>query len=186
MTKHKLRQFAQHTTEWAIPYEQTKDCLIHLREWLEREPYSTVGTHPNFPIEIRFSAPDDIWLSPAYGRLTCWVGLIQYKCVVDFIIFGFPIPAISGSIIMPPIQSRTKARLESHEKGIGYYLSFETCDATAFTDQKPFFQALWNACSVPRAIPQVRNYHGILQWTASLGKTAPPWSYPIEAALSAF
>jgi hypothetical protein len=74
-----LPQFAQHTTEWAIPYEHTKECLLHLREWLEQEPYSHNGTYPNFPIELRFSAPDDIWLSPAYGRRTCWIGIMQFK-----------------------------------------------------------------------------------------------------------
>ncbi|CAG8701416.1 7137_t:CDS:2, partial [Acaulospora colombiana] len=72
-------EFAQHTTEWAIPYEYTKECLVHLNKWLEEEPYSTNGTYPNFPIELRFSAPDDIWLSPAYGRRTCWIGIIQFK-----------------------------------------------------------------------------------------------------------
>lgn len=73
------RQFAQHTTEWAIPYEHAQACLIELRDWLETEPYSENGTYPNFPIELRFSAPDDIWLSPAYGRRTCWIGIIQFK-----------------------------------------------------------------------------------------------------------
>jgi len=76
-------QFAQHTTEWAIPYERTKECLVHLREWLENEPYTADGTYPHFPIELRFSAPDDIWLSPAYGRRTCWIGIIQFKYVVS-------------------------------------------------------------------------------------------------------
>lgn len=72
-------RFAQHTTEWAIPYEYTKECLVQLNKWLEQEPYSTNGTYPHFPIELRFSAPDDIWLSPAYGRRTCWIGIIQFK-----------------------------------------------------------------------------------------------------------
>ncbi|CAG7851354.1 L-gulonolactone oxidase Short=LGO; AltName: Full=L-gulono-gamma-lactone oxidase; Short=GLO [Serendipita indica DSM 11827] len=72
-------RFAQHTTEWAIPYEHAQTCLIQLRDWLETEPYSENGTYPNFPIELRFSAPDDIWLSPAYGRRTCWIGIIQFK-----------------------------------------------------------------------------------------------------------
>lgn len=36
---------------------------------------------PHFPIEIRFSAPDDIWLSPSYNQQTCWIGIVQYKWV---------------------------------------------------------------------------------------------------------
>lgn len=83
---HSVGQFAQHTTEWAIPYERTRECLRHLRKWLENEPYTTDGTYPHFPIELRFSAPDDIWLSPAYGRRTCWIGIIQFKCVLTLLL----------------------------------------------------------------------------------------------------
>ena len=33
----------------------------------------------HFPIEVRFSAPDDIWLSPAYHSAVAFVGIIAYK-----------------------------------------------------------------------------------------------------------
>lgn len=38
------------------------------------------GLRPHFPIEIRFSAADDIWLSPSSGQPACWIGIVQYKC----------------------------------------------------------------------------------------------------------
>lgn len=31
-----------------------------------------------FPLEVRFSAADDLWLSPAHGRATAWVAAQQY------------------------------------------------------------------------------------------------------------
>jgi len=39
------------------------------------------GARVHFPVEIRFSASDDIWLSPSYGQKTTWIGIIQYKSV---------------------------------------------------------------------------------------------------------
>jgi L-gulonolactone oxidase len=74
-----ILQYPQYTVEWAIPYERTKECLLTLKDWLERELANPSGTQPHFPIEIRFSEADDIWMSPSSGRQTCWIGLIQYK-----------------------------------------------------------------------------------------------------------
>ena len=37
------------------------------------------GLRPHFPVEIRFTDADDIWLSPSSGARTCWIGIIQYK-----------------------------------------------------------------------------------------------------------
>lgn len=72
-------QYPQHTTEWAIPYENSQACLCEVREYLQKEQKNPHGIRPHFPIEIRFSAPDDIWLSPSYARQTCWIGIVQYK-----------------------------------------------------------------------------------------------------------
>ncbi|KAF9009551.1 D-arabinono-1,4-lactone oxidase-domain-containing protein [Cyathus striatus] len=78
--------YSQHTTEWAIPYEHTEVCLRQLRVWLRYEYNHPEGLRPHFPIEIRFSSGDDIWLSPSYGRPTCWIGIIQYRP------YGFEVP----------------------------------------------------------------------------------------------
>ncbi|KIM65536.1 hypothetical protein SCLCIDRAFT_112790 [Scleroderma citrinum Foug A] len=72
-------RFPQHTSEWAIPYENTRACLEDLHAWLQKEMADPCGLRPHFPIEIRFSDSDDIWLSPSNGRKTCWIGIIQYK-----------------------------------------------------------------------------------------------------------
>lgn len=74
-------QYPQYTTEWAIPFEQTSSCLNQLRDWLEQEQADPHGLRPHFPIEIRFSDADDVWLSPSFGRKTTWIGIVQYKYV---------------------------------------------------------------------------------------------------------
>lgn len=76
-----LNQYPQHTTEWAIPYQNTRACLRDIRAWLEKESTNPHGIRPHVPVEIRFSAADDIWLSPSNGRQTCWLGVVQYKFV---------------------------------------------------------------------------------------------------------
>ena len=76
-----ILQYAQHTTEWAIPYENTKACLYDLHEWIMQELSDPKGLRPHFPIEVRFSDSDDIWLSPSNGQKTCWIGIVQFKYV---------------------------------------------------------------------------------------------------------
>lgn len=72
-------KYLQYTTEWAVPYDRAKACLLDLRSWLNDEHNNPNGLRPHFPIEIRFSEADDIWLSPSNGQRTCWIGIIQYK-----------------------------------------------------------------------------------------------------------
>lgn len=80
-------QLPQYTVEWAIPYEQSQSCLRALGEWMDRELANSRGIRPHFPIEIRFTKDDDIWLSPSHGRQSTWIGLVQYKC--DFRSSGY-------------------------------------------------------------------------------------------------
>ncbi|KAL0579389.1 D-arabinono-1,4-lactone oxidase [Marasmius crinis-equi] len=79
-------KYRQHTTEWAIPFNNTVACLRDLHDWWSRELNDPRGLRPHVPVEIRFSASDDIWLSPSTGRLTCWIGIVQYKP------YGFNVP----------------------------------------------------------------------------------------------
>ncbi|EKM52622.1 uncharacterized protein PHACADRAFT_261187 [Phanerochaete carnosa HHB-10118-sp] len=72
-------KYPQFTTEWAIPYENTQACLRELHDWLKQEDHDPHGLRPHFPLEIRFSDADDIWLSPSHGQRTTWIGIIQYK-----------------------------------------------------------------------------------------------------------
>jgi L-gulonolactone oxidase len=65
--------FKQHVDEWAIPIEHTARAVRALRERI-----ATRGFRVHLPIEVRFVKGDDIWLSPCYGRDTCYVGVIAY------------------------------------------------------------------------------------------------------------
>jgi hypothetical protein len=95
----KFRKFPHHTTEWSIPYEEAKACLLEIRTWLRRELADSNGLRPHFPVEIRFSSADDIWLSPSNGRRSCWIGMIQFKFVSSIsVIRGAPINNLTDLI----------------------------------------------------------------------------------------
>ncbi|KAF7373359.1 FAD-binding PCMH-type domain-containing protein [Mycena sanguinolenta] len=72
-------RYPQHTTEWALPSSRAKACLTELGEWLKAEAKDPEGERPHFPIEIRFSAADELWMSPSNGEETCWIGIVQFK-----------------------------------------------------------------------------------------------------------
>lgn len=59
--------------EYAIPAEAVVPALLAVDSWLRRtrEPVP-------FPIEVRFAAPDEVWLSTAHGRQTAYVAVHQY------------------------------------------------------------------------------------------------------------
>ncbi|CED85400.1 l-gulonolactone d-arabinono--lactone oxidase [Phaffia rhodozyma] len=71
--------FPQYTTEWAIPAESAPECLKELRTWLDQEAAKADGVRIHFPIEIRWTKEDDIWLSPSYGRKTVYIGIVQFR-----------------------------------------------------------------------------------------------------------
>ncbi|KAH8114844.1 L-gulonolactone/D-arabinono-1,4-lactone oxidase [Phellopilus nigrolimitatus] len=79
-------RYPQYTTEWAVPLVNARQCLLELRTWIVNEYADPSGVRPHFPIEIRTTEADDIWLSPGYGQRMCWIGLIQYKP------YGFYVP----------------------------------------------------------------------------------------------
>ena len=68
--------FSQHVNEWAIPMEKTGLALLELIQLIET-PQNEIFAH--FPIEIRFSSPDQIYLSPSFGRDTCYINIIIYR-----------------------------------------------------------------------------------------------------------
>ncbi|KAJ7156669.1 L-gulonolactone D-arabinono-1,4-lactone oxidase [Mycena filopes] len=65
--------------EWAIPIKHATPCLRDLRDWLSQQSRHPKGLRAHCLFEIRFSCADDIWLSPSYGRDTCWIGIMQLK-----------------------------------------------------------------------------------------------------------
>jgi len=67
--------FKQHVYEWSVPREKTQVVLSELQRFLDSNP--TLFVH--FPVEVRFVAADDIYLSPAFGRDSCYINVICYR-----------------------------------------------------------------------------------------------------------
>ncbi|KDN81721.1 D-arabinono-1,4-lactone oxidase [Kitasatospora cheerisanensis] len=59
--------------EFAIPREHATAALREIRQWIDRH-----DERVSFPLEVRFVAADDIWLSTAYGRENCYIAFHQY------------------------------------------------------------------------------------------------------------
>jgi FAD-linked oxidoreductase len=60
-------------SEWAFPRHVLADVLEELRRWVD-----THDEHISFPVECRFAAADDVWLSTAYERDSCYVAIHKY------------------------------------------------------------------------------------------------------------
>lgn len=58
--------------EYALPREHSADAIREIREVAKH--FDTV-----MPIEVRWVAPDDAFLSPAGGRETCYIAVHQYE-----------------------------------------------------------------------------------------------------------
>jgi L-gulonolactone oxidase len=58
--------------EYALPRARAAEAVRAARAILERHPVS-------FPIELRFSAGDDAWLSPAHGRDSAYVAVHVFE-----------------------------------------------------------------------------------------------------------
>jgi L-gulonolactone oxidase len=59
--------------EYAVPRDTVAHVLAEIASWLDRND-ERIG----FPVEVRFAAADDIWLSTAHGRDTGYVAVQQY------------------------------------------------------------------------------------------------------------
>ncbi|MCE1180348.1 MAG: FAD-binding protein [Micrococcales bacterium] len=60
-------------SEYAVPRAALVPALTELRGWVERS-----GEHIAFPVEVRFIAADDVWLSTAYQRETAYIAVHQF------------------------------------------------------------------------------------------------------------
>lgn len=60
-------------SEYAVPRASLRPVLESLRAWVdaEREPLP-------FPVELRFTAADDVWLSTGFGRDNAYVAVHQF------------------------------------------------------------------------------------------------------------
>ena len=59
--------------EYALPREALPDALDALRRIVDGLPFKVL-----FPVEVRFTAADPIWLSHSYGRESAYVALHQF------------------------------------------------------------------------------------------------------------
>ncbi|PZF90797.1 D-arabinono-1,4-lactone oxidase, partial [Micromonospora endophytica] len=59
--------------EYALPRDTLPEALDALRRIIDRLPFKVL-----FPVEVRFTAADQIWLSHSYGRDSAYVALHQY------------------------------------------------------------------------------------------------------------
>ncbi|KAJ2760886.1 D-arabinono-1,4-lactone oxidase [Coemansia sp. BCRC 34490] len=71
--------FPQYVNEWAVPLDQAAGALRELRAWLTTQSLDPHGVRAHFPVEIRFVRASDVWLSPAYSQLVCYIGVIMYR-----------------------------------------------------------------------------------------------------------
>ncbi|AEE44743.1 D-arabinono-1,4-lactone oxidase [Cellulomonas fimi] len=58
--------------EYAVPRESVVDVLREVDAWIRSS-----GERLPFPVEVRFAAQDDLWLSTAHGRPTAYVAVHQ-------------------------------------------------------------------------------------------------------------
>jgi len=66
--------FPQYVSEYAIPVDKCFIALDAIAGAIEKENFKV-----HFPIEIRFVANDNVWMSPAYRRDVCYIGIIMYR-----------------------------------------------------------------------------------------------------------
>jgi L-gulono-1,4-lactone dehydrogenase len=59
--------------EYAVPRAAVPQVLAEIEKYLDRS-----GERIGFPIEVRFAAADDVWMSTAHGRETGYVAVHQY------------------------------------------------------------------------------------------------------------
>jgi FAD-linked oxidoreductase len=59
--------------EYALPRAAVPHVLAEIEAWLARS-----GERIGFPVEVRFAAADDCWLSTAYGRDSGYIAVHQY------------------------------------------------------------------------------------------------------------
>ncbi len=59
--------------EYAVPRETVPHVLAEIEAYLARS-----GEQIGFPVEVRFAAADDIWLSTAHGRDSGYIAVHQY------------------------------------------------------------------------------------------------------------
>jgi len=60
--------------EYEIPRECLPEVLSALPQLIEKLPFKV-----QFPVEVRFTGPDDVWLSHGYGRDSAYIAVHQFN-----------------------------------------------------------------------------------------------------------
>ncbi|GAA1730608.1 D-arabinono-1,4-lactone oxidase [Isoptericola hypogeus] len=98
--------------EYAVPRAELRDVLSELDGWLHSS-----GEPVPFPVEVRFAAPDDVWLSTARGRETAYVAVHQYAAMPHRRYFGAAeriFTAAGGRPHWGKLHTRTAEDLAAH------------------------------------------------------------------------
>jgi L-gulonolactone oxidase len=59
--------------EYGLPRDAVREAFDRLRSIVDKLPTRVV-----FPVEVRFAAADEIWLSHGYGRASAYVAIHQF------------------------------------------------------------------------------------------------------------
>ncbi|MBA2626365.1 MAG: FAD-binding protein [Acidimicrobiia bacterium] len=78
--------------EYAIPRAAAADAVRAVQAWIKRS-----GALISFPVEVRFTAADDIPLSPATGRETCYIAVHVYRGM-DYVPYFSAVESIMGEL----------------------------------------------------------------------------------------
>jgi len=70
-TQHRTVRFRE--MEYALPAAEVAPAFRELRDLVEDR-----GWRISFPVEVRFAAADDLWLSTAYGRASGYIAVHRY------------------------------------------------------------------------------------------------------------
>jgi L-gulonolactone oxidase len=62
-------------TEYSIPRQNAAEAVERLAAWVNSHPSLRV----NMPVDVRFVRGEDIWLSPAEGRDSVYIGVLQHR-----------------------------------------------------------------------------------------------------------
>lgn len=73
-----LRDVRFRESEYAVPRAALPAVLGALRSWVDTHPVSLP-----FPVEVRFTGADDVWLSTAYDRENAYIAVHQYHRMDD-------------------------------------------------------------------------------------------------------
>ncbi|BGP19796.1 hypothetical protein JCM10213_003105 [Rhodosporidiobolus nylandii] len=97
--------FPQYTYESCVPYSSTGAALSALNEWQVSALWEKgYPLRAHFPIEIRWTEKDDVYLSPTSGQRGCYLGAIQYRP------FNLPVPYRSAFTRFSSLLSRYSGR----------------------------------------------------------------------------